>query len=432
MAFIGCLVLVYMSCIFTANAQNSFASGIIRPDTPPMGWRSWNYFKCDIDQQTMMAQVDALVKQRMFPDGSSGSLLDLGYKHAGLDDCWQFCVNPHWFHDNNTGMAIINQTRFPDMKGMVSYGQGKNISMGFYMNNCRCHELDTELTHYPQDAHLVEMLGYDGIKIDSCGDQRNMTLWASLFTREGRDLLVESCGNGAGANPKKDDPVDPAFAELVSTTCPFSFFRVSEDVAPQFFSVIFNALRAVPYLGAKPMSRPGCWAYSDMLEVGVGLNHDESQSHFALWSIISSPLILGLDLTNDTMMDPIIDIISNKEVIAVSQSYFGHPGRLVLNSSEYFHTTCLHGATGSRGSPCDLPEYQVWAKTQGDDVEAVLIINIANATKTISVPLSSIGMQGSVHMRDLWKGTDNGTVSNNIVVTLPSHGNAMVRLTATK
>ena len=28
---------------------------------PPMGWRSWNFYQCDISQKTMMASMDAVV-----------------------------------------------------------------------------------------------------------------------------------------------------------------------------------------------------------------------------------------------------------------------------------------------------------------------------------------------------------------------------------
>ena len=35
---------------------------------------------------------------------------------------------------------------------------------------------------------------------------------------------------------------------------------------------------------------------------GIGFSHDEQRSHFALWAILKSPLILGTDLTyGDTL-----------------------------------------------------------------------------------------------------------------------------------
>ena len=44
-----------------------------------MGWRSWNFFQCNINQQIMEAQMDALVAPR-----HGTSLLKLGYENVGL------------------------------------------------------------------------------------------------------------------------------------------------------------------------------------------------------------------------------------------------------------------------------------------------------------------------------------------------------------
>lgn len=93
-----------------------------------------------------------------------------------------------------------------------------------------------------------------------------MASWAERFAAEGRDLLVESCGNGPeGTNPKKDPTPMQPWVDMLEDSCPFSFYRVSIDVAPQWESTIFNANRAVPYLGAQPLSRQGCYAYPDMV-----------------------------------------------------------------------------------------------------------------------------------------------------------------------
>ena len=53
-------------------------------------------------------------------------------------------------------------------------------------------------------------------------------------------------------------------------------------------------------------------AYPDMLEVGrmegsgessAAESDAESASHFAAWAIVSAPLVLGFDLTNNTQLD---------------------------------------------------------------------------------------------------------------------------------
>jgi hypothetical protein len=204
----------------------------------------------------------------------------------------------------------------------------------------------------------------------------------------------------------------------------------------------------------------------DMLEVGVKLTELESRVHFAMWSIISSPLILGFDLSDTKTMDAVWHIIANEEVLAVNQQWAGrcgtssgdhwmllvsfppppfsflffssvnlfpagHPGRLVQNASTYFVATCEHGCTGGRKENCSLPEWQVWAKPMPGGAEAVLIVNVADVpSATITVTLASLNISGPVTIRDLWTHTNNGTAQSEISAQeLPPHGGMLVLLT---
>ena len=60
----------------------------------------------------------------------------------------------------------------------------------------------------------------------------------------------------------------------------------------------------------------------------------ESRTHFGAWAIVSAPLVLGMSLSLDDpvaqkALDTVWDVITNKEVIAVSQTWAGLPGALV-------------------------------------------------------------------------------------------------------
>ena len=46
-----------------------------------MGWRSWNWFACDIDQTIMEDMATALTT---VPSWATKSLQELGYNHIGL------------------------------------------------------------------------------------------------------------------------------------------------------------------------------------------------------------------------------------------------------------------------------------------------------------------------------------------------------------
>ena len=76
---------------------------------------------------------------------------------------------------------------------------------------------------------------------------------------------------------------------------------------------------------------PGSWNDGDMLEVGNhGLSVPEARSHFALWCLVKSPLLIGCDLTK--IAPPYLQILLNKELIAISQDPLGKQGKLVAAS----------------------------------------------------------------------------------------------------
>ena len=165
--------------------------------------RSWNFFLGDIDDAKIRAQIDAMVLKRPVRDCSAAandmtcttksmSLQDLGYVHAGVDDGWQSCDSFHVmpsntsvFHDAD-GRPIVNKTKFPNLKDLSSYADAKNILLGWYNNNCICHESGGHIGHsndtwvnlsYIGDVEQLVANNFKGIKVDNCGER--VTLVAS-------------------------------------------------------------------------------------------------------------------------------------------------------------------------------------------------------------------------------------------------------------
>ena len=64
------------------------------------------------------------------------------------------------------------------------------------------------------------------------------------------------------------------------------------------------------------------------LQVGVGaLTFQQQRSHFSIWAIMKSPLMLGTDLLS--MSKDQLDLVAAPEVLAVNQDPLGVPGDLV-------------------------------------------------------------------------------------------------------
>jgi len=108
------------------------------------------------------------------------------------------------------------------------------------------------------------------------------------------------------------------------------FFRTSGDISASWGSMFNNLQTTIKFQDVShPLSRPGCWAYPDMLEVGNLANFNEDRAHFGAWVIVSAPLILGYNLTDKATTDRVWPIITNTEALAISQTWAGHPGMLL-------------------------------------------------------------------------------------------------------
>ena len=124
--------------------------------------------------------------------------------------------------------------------------------------------------------------------------------------------------------------------------CPFHFYRVSVDAEVNYAALMGINLQLLHPWGARNLSFPGCWAYGDMTEVGVApglhpreaaLTHAEARAHFASLAVLSSPLVLGLDARDAAAVDAVWDIVSNREILAVSEAYAGSSGTRVAFSA---------------------------------------------------------------------------------------------------
>jgi hypothetical protein len=56
----------------------------------------------------------------------------------------------------------------------------------------QCAEKEDVPLNYNGDIKLLYDYGFDGVKMDDCGHQRNMTLYAQLMQAEGRSVTIEN------------------------------------------------------------------------------------------------------------------------------------------------------------------------------------------------------------------------------------------------
>ena len=107
---------------------------------------------------------------------------------------------------------------------MTSHAHSLGLTAGWYLNNCICKDHcgnakdhgETDPKCYQGDVAALIEFGFDSVKLDGCGAQRDLDLWANLMNASGRAIMIENCHWG-GTTPN-------------ATWCPWNFFRTSGDV----------------------------------------------------------------------------------------------------------------------------------------------------------------------------------------------------------
>ncbi|MBK0381941.1 glycoside hydrolase family 27 protein [Pedobacter sp. SD-b] len=372
----------------------------LHPSSPPtMGWASWNHFHININEEIIKSQANAMVDL---------GLRDIGYKFINIDDGF-------YGGRDSTGNILINKQKFPNgMKVVSDYIHAKKLMAGIYtdagINTCGSKGAKDTLGvgmglfgHDEQDLNLyLKKWNYDFIKIDWCGGVN-----AGLDDQ----IRYTEIGN-------KIRQIKPS---AIYNVCRWKFpgnwvtqvadsWRISGDIANNFKSVL-----KIIDLNADlwRFSTYGHYNDMDMLQVGRGMTYDEDKTHFSMWCMMQSPLLLGNDLTK--MSKQTLEIISNKELIDLDQSKFVYQARRLVDDGDL----------------------EIWGRplfsTMSGEV-AVALLNRSEKAEKISLNTDSIGIdnkKGYV-IKDLWtKENYPSSSANEISREVPPHGIVVLKIKGT-
>jgi hypothetical protein len=369
----------------------------LRP--PTMGWASWNNYRVNINEEIIKSQADAMVDL---------GLKDAGYSFINIDDGF------FGGRDEN-GRIKAHPERFPHgMKALADYIHSKGLKAGIYsdagINTCASFwDKDTIgvgmglFGHEHEDlSMMLDEWGYDFLKVDWCGGQ-----WMGLDE--------ETRYTGIGRIAREINP------DVVYNVCRWKFpgkwvtqiadsWRISGDISNKFESVLkIIDLNADLWMYCSK----GHYNDMDMLQVGRGMSYEEDKAHFSMWCMMHSPLLLGNDLTN--ISKETLEIITNKDIIALNQSDFVYQARRLV----------------------DLGDLEVWAKplvhTMSGKV-AVALLNRSEKTQTIKFNLNSIGIDAGkgYTMKDLWSKKEyHESEKQSIAMEVPGHGVVVLRIEGT-
>ena len=376
--------------------------------TPAMGWNSWNCFASAVTAEKVKAAVDAMVKS---------GLINHGWTYINIDDFWEVHRDSRdptlqGPQRDAQGLVLANP-RFRDMKGLVDYVHSQGLKIGLYSSPgpWTCGGCVGSYQHEDQDAKQYGDWGFDYLKYDWCsygeiergntraGYMKPYQVMRAALDKAPRDIIYSLCQYGMGNVWEWGEQVGG------------NSWRTTGDITDTWSSMSSIGFSQA---GHEKFAGPGHFNDPDMLVVGlVGwgpnlhpthLTPNEQYTHITLWCLLTSPLLIGCDMTQ--MDDFTMNLLTNDEVLEVNQDQLGRQAGQIAQDGRI----------------------EVWAKDMEDGSKAVGLFNRSEFEAPVKAMWQALGIKGKQQVRDLWRQKDLGEFTNQFEAKVPRHGVVLVRL----
>ncbi len=380
--------------------------------TPPMGWNGYNRFADSIDQATVIAAVDAMI---------SSGLINHGWTYINIDDSWSIkpgSTDPMRMGEPRDANGMINANKkFPDMKALTDYIHSKGFKAGIYSSpsTVTCSDYTATYGYEEQDARRWAEWGFDYLKYDYCSYnklansetletmQKPYIVMRKALDKVDRDIVFSFSQYGGGNVWEWGERIGG------------NSWRTTGDLIDRWESVSDIGFSQV---GIEKYAGPGHWNDPDMLVIGYmgwgetkypsHLTADEQYTHISLWSLLSSPLLIGCDVAD--MEEFTKSLLTNDEVIDINQDPLGN------QASRLYQKDSL----------------EIWAKKLEDGSIAVGLFNRNDIAATVNADWNVLNLSGKQIVRDVWRQKDEGVFSDTFPAVVPAHGVKLVTIRKAK
>ena len=375
-------ILALLAVAATANAQR----------TPTMGWSSWNTFALNINEQLIRQQADAM---------HNTGLQEAGFKYVNIDD-------GYWDGRGSDGHLRLNTKLFPSgMRALVDYIHSLGLKAGIYSdagdNTCGSgnrHAWGIGVGfagHEDQDCQLYfRDWDFDFIKVDYCGGNHMGLDERQQYTKISN--AIKNCG-------KKD---------IVFNICRWAYPGTwVSDVADSWRTTgdIYDAWRSVKGILAENLylsayCHDGHYNDMDMLEVGRSMSKIEDETHFGMWCIMASPLLIGCDMAN--IRPESLKLLCNRDLIALNQ--------------DPLH---LQAYVAEKQGECYVLVKDI-KKLRGKE-RAIAVYNPSDEEQTVTLNPATVELGGAVQYYDCFLQAPYVYDQNPITLKVPAHGTKIFR-----
>lgn len=427
--------------------------------TPVLGWSSWSFFRHSTDAAVIRAEAKAMQTSGLEADG---------WRFVNLDDFWYQCPGPQGPNVDRYGRWVVASAKYPSGPGgengieaVADYVHSLGLKFGIYVtpgisdqavkrntpiegtpftadsiadkqrqNNYNCGGM-TGINYNKPGAQaftdsIVDELaswGVDYIKLDGITDRNvaDIKAWSDAIRQSGRPMQLDVT---EGSYTPALGPVLDQFAtqweyssdiEAYGTTGLTNYAQVKKRFTtlklwePMYGGSQYDGYNDFDSVEVGNCNGPvssttpfGTVSYP----AGDGLTVPARQTVLSLWSLASSPIILGTDLTQLCPSD--LALITNKAVLAVGQD--GIDASLVAHS----------------------PGRRVVAKTEPGGPVAAGLFNLTTHAETITVTASTLGLphsSGGYRVQDLWSGQVSHVNGDTFSERVPPEGVALLQIT---
>ena len=368
---------------------------VLAQRTPTMGWSSWNTFALDINEDLIRQQADAM-------------------HNSGLQEARYINIDDgYWLGRGEDGHLRLNPMRFPSgMRALVDYIHSLGLKAGIYSdagdNTCGSGNRQPWgvgvgfAGHEEQDCQLYfGDWDFDFIKVDWCGGRH-----LGLNEREQYTVIsnaIRNCG-------KQD---------IVFNICRWAYpgnwvanvadsWRTTGDIYDNWKSVK-EILAENLYLSA--YCHDGHYNDMDMLEVGRSMSQTEDETHFGMWCIMASPLLIGCDMA--TIKPQALRLLTNRDLIALNQ--------------DPLH---LQAYVAAKQGECFIMVKDI--KQPYGTERAFAVYNPSDNDQTVNLDFQTIDLGGKVELYDCFAQENAGTATGSMVINVPAHGTKIYRAKAQK
>ena len=376
-----------LSASLIATALTASAQTYRTEKAPLMGWSSWNTYGLRINEDLIKEQADAM---------ASSGLKDAGYLFINIDDGF-------WNGRAKDGTLIIDATKFPGgMRAVADYIHSKGLKAGIYSdagdNTCGSgnsdpYGLGVGLFHHEEDDIKTYFIDwdYDFIKVDYCGgshlnldDRRQYTKISEAIKNCGKEDVHFNICRWAYPGTWVTDIADS--------------WRTTVDIWDGWESVK-GILAENLYMSA--YCRNGSYNDMDMLEVGRSMTPTEDLTHFAMWCIMDSPLLIGCDMRD--IKPQTLALLTNSDLIALNQD------SLHLQAYPAYKSGSVYVLVKD-------------IETKYGNKRAIALYNPSDRNANVELDFSKVDLGGKVSLRDLAEQTDLGDFTGSYATTVPAHG----------